>query len=321
MTRIPRRAIALAIAVTCLLGACGDDDTSPTQSGDRPDTTDASGGDFPVTITADNGEVEIAARPERIVSLSPTGTEMLFAIGAGDQVVAVDDFSYYPPEAPVTDLSGWQPNIEAIAEFDPDLVVISTETGDVIESLERLDITVVHFDAPATFDGIYTQIEALGVATGHVGDAAELVGQMQTDIAAIVEGLPDDVEGLTYFHELDETLYSVTSSTFIGQVYDMLGLVNIADAADPDGTSGGYPQLSEEFVIEADPDLIFLADAACCGQSAETVAARPGWASMTALETGGVIEVDEDVASRWGPRIVDYLADVADAVRALERVS
>lgn len=326
MPRTSRRALAVLLALTCVLAACGDDDTDGAvpRSGDRPTTeanADDDGDAFPVTVAADNGDVEIAARPERIVSLSPTGTEMLFAIDAGDQVVAVDEFSYYPDEAPVTDLSGWQPNIEAIAEFDPDLVLIAIDTGDVVDSLDLLDIPVLVFDAPADFEGIYRQIEVLGVATGQVGGAAELVGAMQDDVDAIIAGLPDHVEGLTYFHELDETLYSVTSTTFIGQVYGLLGLVNIADAADPDGSTGGYPQLSAEFVIEADPDLIFLADAACCGQNAETVAARPGWESMTAVARGGVIEVDEDVASRWGPRIVDYIREVADAVSELEPAS
>jgi iron complex transport system substrate-binding protein len=330
-SRRPRVVVRLAVllaALTLLLSACGDDDggSATPESGERPETTasdtDGDTGDesFPVSVTADNGEVTIDERPERIVSMSGSLTEILFAIGAGDQVTAVDDYSYYPAEAPVTDLSAYQPSVEAIAEYDPDLVVISYDPGDLVDGLELLDIPVLYLDAAADFDGIWRQIELLGAATGNLADAVELVGRMQADIDAIVADLRDDAAGLTYFHELDETFYTVTSTTFIGQVYALLGLVNIADAADPDGTSGGYPQLSEEFIIEADPDLIFLADASCCGQSAETVAARPGWGDLRAVTTGGVVEVDEDVASRWGPRIVDYLRDVADAVAALERV-
>ncbi len=122
----------------------------------------------------------------------------------------------------------------------------------------------------------------------------------------------------TFYHELDPTFYSVTSSTFIGEIYGLLGLVDIADAADPDGY--GYPQLSAEYIIEQDPDFIFLADTKCCGQNAETVAARPGWDRLTAVEEGRIVELDDDVASRWGPRIVDLLATVAEAVKQLEPV-
>ena len=319
--------LTLALVLALLLAACGNDDSAqPSEPGEQPESTgdsdsnDSDGAAFPVTVQDDSGPVTIDTTPERIVSLSGSHTEILFAIGAGDQVVAVDEYSYYPDEAPVTDLSGFTPNVEAIAELDPDLVLLSYDPGDVVDSLDLLGIPAIYLDAAADFDGIWRQIEVIGAATGNVGDAAELVAQMQSDIDEIVAGLPAHAEGLTYFHELDETYFTVTSSTFIGQVYALLGLENIADAADPDGSSGGYPQLSEEFIIEADPDLIFLADAACCGQSAETVVARPGWAGLTAVTTGAVFEVDEDVASRWGPRIVDYLRDAADAVASLEPV-
>jgi iron complex transport system substrate-binding protein len=104
----------------------------------------------------------------------------------------------------------------------------------------------------------------------------------------------------------------VTSSTFIGQVYALLGMENIADPADPEGT--GYPQLSAEYIVAQDPDMVFLADADF-GESAESLAARPGWEGMSALESGAVVELDADIASRWGPRIVDFLRTVADAVQ------
>lgn len=319
--------LALALVLALFAAACGNDDNDTvSQRGDRPEADDNGdgGGDpgsFPVTVEADNGPVTVDERPERIVSLSGSHTEILFAVDAGDQVVAVDEYSYYPADAPVTDLSGFTPNTEAIAEYDPDLVLISYDPGDVADSLELLGIPTLMLDAPADFDGVWRQIEVIGAATGNVGEATELVASMQTEIDEIVAGLPDHAEGLTYFHELDETFFSVTSSTFIGEVYALMGLVNIADAADPDGSSGGYPQLSEEFIIETDPDIIFLADAACCGQSPETVAARPGWAGLTAVTNNAVFEVDEDIASRWGPRIVDYLRDAADAVATLEPVS
>jgi iron complex transport system substrate-binding protein len=137
---------------------------------------------------------------------------------------------------------------------------------------------------------------------------------MQSEIDEIVAATPTPDEPLTIFHEIDDTLFSLDSTTLFGELYGLLGLQNIADSAE--GDSGGYPQLSAEFVVSADPDLIFLADTKCCGQSLETVAARDGWADMTAVQTGNVIGLDDDVASRWGPRIVDFLQAVSDAVIA-----
>jgi iron complex transport system substrate-binding protein len=270
------------------------------------------GDGFPVTIHASNGTVTIPHRPARIISLSPTATEDLFAIGAGKQVVAVDDQSDYPARAPKTKLSGYTPNVEAIAGYEPDLVVIADDTNNLSSALGKLGITVLSEPAAASIDDTYAQIEQLGAATDHVGEAAELVGQMHGDIDGIVKSLPARDVPLTYYHELDPTYFSATSKTFIGQVYSLLGLKNIADPADTDGS--GYPQLSAEAIIAANPDLVFLADTKCCQQTAQTVAARPGWNVITAVKDGGVVPLDDDIASRWGPRIVDYLRSVAEAV-------
>ena len=301
------RRIGGIAAVLFLLGSCGES-TTPQASPETPSTTAA----FPVTITASNGDVTIERRPARIVSLSPSATEMLFAIGAGDQVEAVDDQSNYPPDAPVTDLSGFEPNVEAIASYDPDLVVYATEPGDLGASLESLGIPALQQDAAATLDDVYDQIDQLGQATGATSEAAALVEGMRGDIDTIVDSIEPTEPPLRFYHELDDTYYSVTSSTFIGQLYALAGLVNIADEAK--GAGGGYPQLSAEYIIQADPDLIFLADTRCCGQSPTTVAERPGWDRIVAVERGDVISLDDDIASRWGPRVVDYLRRIAAAV-------
>ena len=256
---------------------------------------------------------------QRVVSISPTATEMLFAIGAGDRVVAVDQFSYYPADAPVTDLDGWNPNVEAIASYDPDLVVMQTD-GDVSASLEALGIEVWAHDAPFAFDDVYVQIEQLGEVTGQVDEAAALVADMRAEIAELIAAAPD-ASGLVYYHELDDTLYTVTSSTFIGQVYGLFGLTNVADPADADGTAWGYPQLSDEYLVDVDPDVIFLADTLCCGQKAETVAARPGWDQMSAVQTGRVVELDDDIVSRWGPRLVDFIAAISDVLVSMGAAS
>jgi iron complex transport system substrate-binding protein len=302
--------LALVLVVTTACGS-GSDDSEP-EVGASPTEQ----GGFPVTLEAANGAVTIPEQPRSIVSLSPTATEMLFAIGAGDQVVAVDDNSDYPANAPTTDLSGFEPNVEAVASYDPDLVVLSDDQAEVIKALGKLDIPVLWEPAAVTLDDSYAQIEQLGDATGHVDEATAVVASMQTEIAAILSSAPRFERPPTYFHELDDLYFTVTSETFIGHVYSLLGLENIADAAK--GAGSGYPQLSAEYIIESDPDIIFLADAECCNQSGVTVAKRPGWDQITAVKTGAVVELDEDVASRWGPRVVDYLRTVADALEEVE---
>jgi iron complex transport system substrate-binding protein len=274
------------------------------------------GAAFPVTLDSPGGKVVLDQRPERIVSLSPTATEMLFAIGAGGQVVAVDSNSNYPEEAPKTDLSAYQPNIEAIAGYKPDLVVYSDDPGELAAGLGKLGIPALQQPAATRLDDTYAQLDQLGRATGHQAEAGQLTATMRAEIEKIAAARPE--RPLTYYHELDKNLYTATSKTFIGQLYGLLGMENIADAADKEAS--GYPQLSAEYVIKADPDLIFLADTKCCGQSARTVAARDGWDQLTAVRSGGVVALDDDVASRWGPRVVDFLKTVAAKVRTLETV-
>jgi iron complex transport system substrate-binding protein len=255
-----------------------------------------------------------AATPHRIVSLSPTATESLFAIGAGAQVVAVDDQSDYPKRAPRTSLSGYTPNVEAIAGYRPDLVVLSGDANDVVSGLRKLGIRTLLQPAARNLADAYAEIRQLGAVTGHRKQAATLVTRMQSAIAKAVKSVPK--RKLSVYHELDPTYYSATSRTFIGRIYRLFGLRNIADAADSSGT--GYPQLSAEYIVSANPGLIVLADGRCCGQSARTVANRPGWGGIVAVRTHKVVAVDDSVASRWGPRVVNFVQAVA---RALKRKS
>ena len=257
-----------------------------------------------------------AGAPTRIVSLSPTATEMLFAIGAGAQVKAVDDQSNYPPQAPHTKLSGYQPNPEAIAGYSPDLVVLSDKG--IAPRLRRLHIKVIVQPAATTLADSYKQIDELGAATGHAARAASVVAKMRDDIATIAAQVPADARVLTYYHELDNTYYTATSHTFIGQLYALAKLRNIADAADKK-SSGGYPQLSAEYILQQNPDLVFFADAKCCKQSAKTVGARPGWDTMKAVTQHHVIALDDDIASRWGPRVVDLLRTIVQSANAARR--
>jgi iron complex transport system substrate-binding protein len=268
---------------------------------------------YPVKITTPAGAITLTARPARIISLSPTSTEDLFAVGAGPQMRAVDDQSSYPASAPRTKLSGFTPNVEAIAAYKPDLVIISNDSGGKLaKRLRALKIPVLLEPAAGKLADVYAQINQLGLATGHVPRAKALVAKMKSQIAAIVANVPRRATPLTYYHELSPDLYSATSTTFIGRLYGLLGLENVGDAADSAGT--GYPQLNAEYLIAANPDFVFLADTRCCHQNATTVAARPGWSDMKAVKKGQVVNLDDDIASRWGPRIVNYLRTVAAAV-------
>jgi len=299
-----RTNLSAALATVMLLAACG---SSKVASTTLPATTAA-----PTTVAAAVPTTSTVPAVSRIISLSPTATEMLFAIGAGGQVLAVDDQSNYPPEAlqKPHDLSGYQPNVEAIAALKPDEVVIGDDSSGLSKQLGALGLKTWVGAAATSFDGVYQQIEQLGALTGHVADAAALVLKMQTEIAATIKDSPKPAKPLTYYHELDNTYYSVTKNTFIGQVYGLFGMQSIADTQ---GVSSDYPQLSAEAIISANPDFIFLADGGF-GESPASVAARPGWGSLKAVTNGNVIVVDADISSRWGPRIVDYVKSIAAAI-------
>jgi iron complex transport system substrate-binding protein len=265
-------------------------------------------------VVAFNG-VPLPTVATRVVSLTDASTEDLFAIGAGRQVVAVDSFSTYPSDAPRTKLSAFEPNVEAIAKYRPDVVVTSQNVDHIGTQLAALHIPMLYDGAPSDLSGAYAQILQLGQVTGHASQAAALVRQMQRRVASIVASVKKEKPPITVYHELTQNGYSASSKTFIGQIYRLLGLKNIADAA---ARTSVYPQLSDEYIIASNPELIVLADTVCCGQTAKTVAARPGWKNITAVRAGDILAVNDTIASEWGPRIIDFLADVAAKVRKLE---
>lgn len=295
-----RRGFFATIATTTVLLVTG-------CSGDSPEQPQAGpvGADFPVTV----GDLTIEEQPTRIVVLSPAATEMVFAVGAGEQVVAVDEFSNYPPEAPTTELSGFDVSPEAVASYDPDLVVISSFAETVVPQLRELSIPVyVAADNPTSLENVYDQIVDLGILTGHRDTATDLVNQMSDEIAALIEAAPQRDDPLTYYIEIDDTYWTYTSDSLVGSLFAMIGLENIAD--EPGTVS---IQLSAEALIAANPDIIFLANTAF-GVDAEAVAQRDGWSSIDAVQQGRIVALDTDIASRWGPRIVELLATALDTV-------
>jgi iron complex transport system substrate-binding protein len=275
---------------------------------------------FFVAACGGSSESSDTTAPEaslRIVSLSPTATEMLYAIGAGDQVVAVDSLSTYPAEVEpkVTKISAFEPSAEAILEYQPDVVLISNDMNKISEQLTTADpdITVWTGAAATTIDDVYVQIAQLGELTGRSDAAEDVVDDMKKRIE---EAVPAGADLTTFsaYYELDNTYYSITSNTFVGALLGQFGLKSIADGVEE---GNDYPQLSAESIVAADPAVIFLADTKCCQQTAETVAARPGWADIAAVKNGNVVELDDDIASRWGPRIVDLIEQIAAARNAL----
>jgi iron complex transport system substrate-binding protein len=274
---------------------------------------------YPLTISSGGYSTTIAKKPTRIISLSPSATESLFEIGAGKQVLAVDSLSNFPKSVPITQLSAFEPNVEAIAALKPDLVVLSVDAMKslvVKEALEKLKISVLMEKAPQNLAQAYKEIEILGAVTGRTAEAKKVTVKMASLIKSIIK--KSKVSGkVTFFHELDNTLYSVTSDTFIGKVYKDFGLINIADKA-AGADSYGYPQLSAEYLVKSDPTIIFLADAEY-GESVATVNARAGWSEITAVTKKNIFALPNDIPSRWGPRLVDFYRYVAASLSQVKK--
>jgi len=323
-----RRACAAILAAGALVALAACSSSGSSSSGSSASSAPADGASssasaqassaFPVTITTSTGPVTINSQPERIVSLSPTSTEDLFAVGAGKQVVAVDLSSNYPTGAPKTSLNGVNPNIEAIAHYDPSLVITYADANGLVAGMKKLGVPVLVEPAVTNLTGAYAQIEQVGQATGHDSQARQVVAGMQAQIAADLTKVGTTHSDLSYFWEVAANpYYSATSKTFIGSIVGMFGLKNIADGADKPA-DGGYPQLTEEYIVAAKPQIIFLTDnqSADGGQTPAIVAARPGWSAMPAVKDKEVIPLNDDVASRWGPRLPQLVEAIAQAVES-----
>ena len=261
---------------------------------------------YPLSIKFGGYTTKIAKLPKRIISLSPSATEIFFAIGAGPQVMAVDNLSNFPTNAPITQISAYEPSIEAIVAMKPDLILLSSTSSKAKETrsaFTKVGIAVLMENAPTTLTEVYAQNTVLGIVTNKQSKAAKLNSDMKKSIASIIAKAKNKA-GVRIFHELDNTYYSATSATFIGKVYKDFGLINIADAA-AGADASGYPQLTAEYLVKSDPQVILLADAQY-GESAAIVAARAGWAGISAVKNAKIVELPADISSRWGPRLVDF---------------
>jgi cobalamin transport system substrate-binding protein len=302
---------ALTLAAVGLAGCASSGSTSAAPAASAPSSEAIT---YPVTQDG----TTLSAKPTHIISMSPTATDMLFTIGAGGQVIAVDKNSDFfganpPATPPPADIDAFQPNAETIAAKNPDLVVLSDDTNKIKEALVKLKIPVYMAPAAITIDDSYHQMAALGALTGHPTTAAAAVAAEKKAIAADLAKLKPRTKPLTFYYELDQTFYSVTSKTFLGSLFGMAKMTNIADTGN---ASNPYPQLSAEVIIKASPDVIFLADTECCQQSQATVAKRPGWSTIGAVRDRQVVPIPDDVASQWGSRVPKLLGTIVDESNA-----
>jgi iron complex transport system substrate-binding protein len=270
--------------------------------------------------TALSTGVSMATQPHCVVSLSPSATESLYAIGAGSQVQAVDKDSNFPAGLPTKRIDSLNPSVEAIAGIcaggtKPNLVVISYNPNSLAKKLSALGINVVEQDAPTTLQQAYSQIVQLGKLTGHLNAARALTTSMNAKILKDIKSVGFHKKVLTGYYEVDPTYYSIASNTFVGALLKRLGVSNIADAKTT-SADAGYPQLSSEYIVSANPKIIFLADTLCCKVNATMVEHRTGWSSIAAVRHHDVIGLSDDIASRWGPRLVNLVDQLTAAVRA-----
>ncbi|HLO31277.1 MAG TPA: cobalamin-binding protein [Anaerolineales bacterium] len=258
-------------------------------------------------------EVTLKGFPQRIVSLAPSNTEILFAIGAGDQVVGRDQFSDYPEAAKkVTDIgSAFEAlNTELIVSLKPDLVIAAEiNTPEQVKALEDLGITVYYLNNPHTLEEMYGNLDLVAQLTGHQAETATLIESLKKRVAAVDEKIAPINSRPSVFYELDSTdpakPYTSGKDTFITLLIDRAGGHNIAAELE------SYPQMSLEQIVAANPNFIILGDATLGGVTPEMVATRPGWENLAAVKNGKVVTFDDNLVSRPGPRLVDGLEQLA----------
>ncbi len=290
------RAALVAVPLAALLSAaCGG-------GGGGPLATIPPG--FPLTVERSDGqELTFEKPPQRIVSLSPGHTEVLFAIGAGDQVIAVDTQSDFPRETEEkTKIDAMSPDLEAVDELEPDLVVIMAGPEDVVQSLDERGLQVLWLELPDSLGSLLDHIDLLGEVTGHTDQSDSLVHAMDARALEFLDKV-GATQGQRVYHELDNELTTASSSTFIGELYLILNAANIGD--DPQQP---YPQLTLDAIVDADPEVIIVAHA---GASPESVKARPGWQDISAVKNDRIYVVDPDIVNRPGPRLVEGLETLA----------
>lgn len=272
----------------------------------------------PITLTDGLGRsVALAGPAQKIVSLAPSNTEILFAIGAGGKVVGRDEFSDYPAEAKALPSVGGSMgtySLETIASLKPDLVLAAEiNTPEQVKSLEDLGVTVYYLSNPKDLDGMYANLKIVGQLAGREKEAETLAASLQARVQAVSKIILPLSSRFTVFYELDGSdpakPWTVGGGTFLSQLIALAGGFNVGDSL-----QGDYAQMSQEELLVANPMVILLGDAAY-GVTAEQVAARPGWDGLAAVQQGRIFPFDDNLVSRPGPRLVDGLEQIAKLLR------
>ena len=301
----------LLLMLVSLLALTACQTAAPAATEEPPTPTLEPLSNYPLTVTDGAGNrVTLEAEPMRIVSLAPSHTEILFALGLGDRVVGVTEYCNYPPEATALPQVGGFSSIdlEQVVGLDPDLVLGTTlHATEIAPALQEREVTVFIAE-PQTVLEVMDTVLTIGHLAGVDDAAADLAASMQARIDAVQETIAD-AEQPTVFWELGPELYSAGPGSFINDLIVMAGGENIAADAD-----SPWPQMSMEAIILKDPDVVVLADHNY-GQTSEMVKERPGWTDIAAVKEGRIIEItDDDIISRPGPRVVDGLEFIAKAL-------
>ncbi len=269
-----------------------------------------------ITLTDGLGRSVTLTHPaQRIVSMAPSNTEILFAVGAGSQVVGRDEFSDYPDQAKsLPSIGGSMGNYsnEQIVALKPDLVLAAgINTPDQVKSLESLGLTVYYLSNPKTLDDMYKNLEIVAQLTGHESDAETLITSLKARVAAVDAKLANVTDKPIVFYEVDATdpskPYTYGPGTFGDALIQEAGGVNFSDAA---GITDPYPQVSLEQIVKTNPQIIILGDSAY-GATADAVKARAGWGTIEAVKNSMIFPFDDNLISRPGPRLVDGLEQLA----------
>ncbi|WNS80248.1 ABC transporter substrate-binding protein [Domibacillus sp. DTU_2020_1001157_1_SI_ALB_TIR_016] len=306
--------ITLGLSAALLAGCGGGEEkTTDTAKENEPAKETAA---FPVTVTgADNQKVEIEAAPKRIVTLAPSNTEIVYELGLGEEVVGVSDNDTYPEDVKNKEkVGGMEFNVEKIISLKPDLVLAhdsagaAAETG--IQQLRDAGIDVLVINNAASIDEMYQSFELIGEATGTTAEAETEVKELKAGFADLEEkasSIKEENEKSVFF-EVDPTLYTAGNGTFLNEIFDMLHINNTM--ADQEG----WPQVTEEAVIEKNPDVILLNYGGYVENAVNGVLKREGWSNVNAVKNKEVFEVNADLTSRTGPRLVEGAEAIAEAV-------
>ena len=249
---------------------------------------------------------------QRVVSLSTTHTEIIQTLGGENLLVGIDSFS--ESELPIAKIDAFTVTADEVVNLNPDLVIVAFDFNGIIDGLEGLNLNYVLLPPARNFDEVYTQIMEIGNLINKSDESIDLVSEMENDVAEIIENF--SAQNVKVFHEIGYTygIYTVNENSFIGEIYNLLGVDNIANfKEDPFGS--GYPEFSEEEILMANPNLIIVGHSDYLNKDLST---RVGWEEITAIQSGNLFFLEENLANNWGTNTVDLLNTLSEVTQSQE---